>query len=112
MSYRDDFFKKENIIGYTGDLKDNPTVYFKKGSEFGRITQDHGNADNIGRNKVRTADDYEIKNSGRNGNAQEFYNGAVKHNSRNPFVEVTDESIDELAKSISSFKELKPKYSS
>lgn len=30
MSYHDDFYIKDNIIGYTGDILHNPTVYFKK----------------------------------------------------------------------------------
>ena len=28
MGYCDEFYKKDNILGYTGDLMDKPTVYF------------------------------------------------------------------------------------
>lgn len=109
-NYRDDFYKKENIIGYTGSLTNNPTVYFKDGDEFGRITQNHGNPNNIGRNKVRSYSDYRINNTGKNGAAQEYYNGKIRHSSRNPFISVSDDSRDELAQSIARFTEIKPKY--
>jgi hypothetical protein len=69
MGYRDDFYKKDNILGYTGDLMKDPTVYFADAGglnpktvdvdgrtqvlvSFGRITQDHPHKNNIGRGKV------------------------------------------------------------
>lgn len=109
-NYRDDFYTRNNIIGYTGALADNPTVYFRNGNEFGRITQAHGNPNNVGRNVTRIAADYKIENSGPNENAQEFYNGEIKHSSRNPFIEVTDKNRDILAHSIDTFTDIKPKY--
>ncbi|UTW64087.1 hypothetical protein KFE98_08095 [bacterium SCSIO 12741] len=61
--YRDDFYRPENIIGHTGDLNKNPTVYFRKGNEVGRITQKFDrNPLNEGREKVRSMDGYSIDN--------------------------------------------------
>lgn len=79
MGYRDDFYKAENIIGFTGDLANNPTVYFADaggkspklekvgGSDkvvvsFGHITQAHSIAANVGREAVREAYSYSIFN--------------------------------------------------
>jgi hypothetical protein len=82
MGYRDDFYKKENIIGYTGDLSDiKYTVYFADAGglnprltnvngkqqvlvSFGRITQDHPNKKNIGRGTVHECYSYTIYNDG------------------------------------------------
>ena len=80
MPYRNDFYIRENIIGYTGNLHNNPTVYFsnKLGKNletisidgvdenlivFGHITQEHDEADNIGRMKLRQSYSYQIINS-------------------------------------------------
>ena len=52
MGYRDDFFIASNIVGYTGDLQDNPTVYFETDEEQAHITQAHKKADNVGRGAV------------------------------------------------------------
>jgi hypothetical protein len=65
MGYRDDFYIAENIIGYTGKLQENPSVYFFIGGAsktFGHITQDHGVPENIGRGKVKTDPDYKYGN--------------------------------------------------
>lgn len=82
MGYRDDFYKKENILGYTGDLTDIKfTVYFADAGalnpktvevngrqqvlvSFGRITQDHPHKDNIGRGEVHECYSYSIFNDG------------------------------------------------
>ncbi|MBQ4822433.1 hypothetical protein [Aquimarina sp. MMG016] len=109
-NYRDDFFTAENIIGYTGELGMNPTVYFRDGDYFGRITQDHGHADNIGRNIVRFAPDYKIVNDISSGSAYEYYDGAYRHKSRNKFIPVSSDSLYELELAINKFKEIKPKY--
>lgn len=114
MGYCDDFYVKANIIGYTGDLKDSSkvTVYFRNGNKFGRITQDHPHQDNIGRNQVRDCGDYRIGNNANN-KCEEFYNGAVKHTSRNAFVAVPQTSVDTidvLAKAITAFPNAKSKY--
>jgi len=106
--YEDGFYKRSNIIGYTGDINVNPTVYFKNGNKFGRITQDHTNKSNIGRNEVRIAGDYRITNT-HNGKAQEFYNGGVRHNSRNPFKPAGWLEKFKLAKAIQRFPNKKAK---
>jgi hypothetical protein len=53
-AYRPDFYTAENIIGYTGKLRDKPTVYFSDPDtgEFGHITQWHKIKANIGRQPV------------------------------------------------------------
>ncbi len=117
--YRDDFYSAENIVGYTGTIGQNETVYFKKGDEYGRITQDHKQPENIGRNKVREDALYEIKNEdhddGKGLRAREYKGdgkGGQKatHTSRNPFVPVdSEETRQELAKAIDAFKNEKEK---
>ena len=82
MGYRDDFYIKDNILGYTGDLNDIKfTVYFADAGRmnprtvevngkqqvlvsFGRITQDHPNKDNVGRGAVHECYSYSISNEG------------------------------------------------
>jgi hypothetical protein len=79
MGYRDDFYTRDNIIGYTGDLHGPFTVYFADAGvlnprtkevngrlqvlvSFGRITQEHPHEDNIGRGKVHECYSYSISN--------------------------------------------------
>ena len=62
MGYRDDFYVAPNMYGYTGDIDDNPTVYFKTATEHGRITQDHPRRGNIGRDVVKGNEGYSIGN--------------------------------------------------
>ncbi len=110
--YEDEFYRKENIIGYTGALDENPTVYFRNGKTFGRITQDHSNPKNIGRNKIRLKEDYSITNDGNEGKAIEIYDGAVKHRSRNAFVTIegNEDALPILEIAIEQFPNIKPKY--
>ena len=87
MGYRDDFYKKDNILGYTGDLMKDPTVYFADAGglnpntvdvdgrtqvlvSFGRITQVHPHEDNVGRGKVHECYSYSISNVTENGREQ------------------------------------------
>ncbi len=49
MADYDYFYKFENFIGYTGDLANNPTLYFMDKSYYGRITTQHRHANNVGR---------------------------------------------------------------
>jgi hypothetical protein len=86
MTYRADFYIPENIIGYTGNIDNNPTVYFRKVYQFGHITQAHGVGHNEGREAVDFARDYEIKNV--NGVCHEFKGGACFHESRNRFISI------------------------
>lgn len=91
MGYRDEFYSAANIVGYTGDPANNPTVYFRQGNAFGRITQDHDDPTNIGREQVRAHDDYRIENVPYKGrlHAAEFYAGAYQHVSRGVFTPLT-----------------------
>lgn len=115
MGYRDDFYIVSNIIGYTGKVNKKPTVYFMTEDEYGRITQDHKNVNNIGRNKVRSREGYTFENEDVDGKVKmvERRNGQKYHTSRNPFVRV-DHDKDEmtvalLAQSIKDFTEIKSK---
>lgn len=67
MGYRDDFYVRENIIGYTGSLTSSalPTIYFydRHRAILGHITQSHADNTSIGRQKVIVAIDYLIFNS-------------------------------------------------
>jgi len=109
MTYEEKFYISGNIIGYTGDIDSNPTVYFLNGNRFGRITQSHSDKDNIGRNKVREYSDYKIENN-KDEKAQEYYNGKTRHTSRSKFIKVTEGTRSKLANAIAAFKCLKPKY--
>ena len=68
MGYRDDFYCVGNMIGYTGDVHDFPTVYFlikaPGGSIYGHITQKHKMPGNVGRMYVDDTPDphYTIRN--------------------------------------------------
>jgi hypothetical protein len=63
MGYRDDFYKAENMIGYTGTLHEFPTVYFLTKKEYGHITQKHPHSQNVGRHGVGDATNgYKIGN--------------------------------------------------
>lgn len=84
MSFRGDFYIPQNIIGYTGNINNNPTVYFLNGTSFGHITQAHDIRQNVGREEVYQAQDYEIRNI--NGRAQEWAWGHCIHPSRNLFI--------------------------
>jgi len=88
MTYRGDFYIPENIIGYTGNIHHDPTVYFQKGHNFGHITQAHGIGHNVGREEVRYAQDYVIRNV--RGRCREYWGGMVQHDSRSMFLNVSD----------------------
>jgi hypothetical protein len=114
MGYRDDFYIADNVIGYTGVITNNPTVYFESDSEYGRITQDHPNKDNIGRNTVRSNEGHTFGNENYLGKyrAVERVGGKVTHPSRNVFV--TTEGLSEgdkalLFQAILKFQSAKPK---
>jgi hypothetical protein len=89
MGYRDDFYVKDNIIGWTGDIDgDSFSVYFADciGNppktvriadvdqivvQFGHITQKHDCPYNIGREEVGECFSYAIFNGGGSGNMTE-----------------------------------------
>jgi len=122
MTYRNDFYKKENIIGYTGDLNQKPTVYFQKAHtynpgliSFGRITQAHADDQNVGREFVFKAKHYSARNERVHGTRTlvERVNDQLIHTSRNPMILVDQKNtnvIDQLAESIDKYPELKPRY--
>ena len=122
MGYRDDFFVVENMYGYTGDLHNDPTVYFMSNTEHARITQDHDHKDNIGRDVVKSNETYSIENLPDENNADriramEFeynplFDAEIRvHKSRNPLVLITATTTDAdraiLSQSIWKYTELK-----
>ena len=139
MGYRDDFYTKDNILGYTGKLDDNPTVYFADAGRmnpktvevdgkqqvvvtFGHITQAHDIPTNVGREQVDESYSYSIHNVMENGeeHAQEAVygrpRGAAKathvdfHTSRNRFEAATKGNTEILARAIARFPEIKKMY--
>ena len=84
MGYKDEFYKEDNIIGYTGHLLRDPTVYFFESGimylttgmpktinihgkdqillMFGHITQKYSNSDYLRRERVRKSYSYSICN--------------------------------------------------
>lgn len=50
--YEPNFYIPENIIGYTGILQKNPTVYFLSKTQYGHITQVHEEWKNVGREVI------------------------------------------------------------
>ncbi|MEO0911660.1 MAG: hypothetical protein AAFY59_01515 [Pseudomonadota bacterium] len=112
MGHRDDFYTVDNIIGYTGKVHENPTVYFRKGDEYGHITQKHGIPQNEGRGPVREHSDYRIDNRDVKGEQKcvEYADGKVFHISRNVFIArdaVSEDQLRILALSITNHTELK-----
>lgn len=106
--YAPGLYNVKNIIGYTGSLDYNPTVYFKKGNQVGHITQHHDDDSNVGREIGISSPAYSISNSGEGGTAQEKLYGEEYHTSRNPFIPVTSlQEIERLAPAIEEFKNLK-----
>ena len=92
MPYRADFYIPENIIGYTGQIDNNPTVYFMEGpahgpNEYGHITQAHRIGPNEGRETVRSSAQYEMR-AGAAGNLEEWDAGRRIHSSRSRFIPV------------------------
>ncbi len=124
---KNDLYHKDNIIGYTGDLTDNPTIYFKKehtnnkgivdSVSFGHITQAHKYDFNLGREKVGKAKTYEIKNNGKKNDkgditAQEYANGVMFHPSRNKFNDVSKNKAmkEQLSNVLDNYMEVKKRY--
>jgi len=104
--YAPDFYVKENIIGFTGNLYSNPTVYFQNNIAYGHITQSHSNPNNIGRELVNYSHRYTIGNTGMGGTSEEKIGAIVFHPSRTRFVSrrhLTMAIIEELAKAIEQF---------
>lgn len=85
----------------------NQRFIFSANNEFGRITQEHENTDNVGRNVVREKLDYKIYNNA--GRTQEYYDGKVQHTIRNRFTDVSNSNRDTLALAIVKFSNIKSK---
>lgn len=62
MAYCNWLYNMHNIIGYTGAINDRPTVYFRMGRAYGRITQNHKLPYNIGREKYKIHVAYRMEN--------------------------------------------------
>lgn len=115
MGYRDDLYSVANIIGYTGTIQSDATVYFQSGQTFGHITQNHSIKQNVGREGVGQHQNYAIGN--------EQIDGAMKcverigpgedgiiHVSRNLFHPVAGLSqlhLNLLARALLNFSEQK-----
>jgi hypothetical protein len=116
MGYRDDFYVVDNIVGYTGKVKDAPTVYFESESEIGHITQYHELKNNIGRELVFSREGYSGGNTDEGTDKvrlMEWMGTKLIHTSRNEMISVEgmpaeDQSI--LAQSIWTYLALKSRY--
>lgn len=118
MSYRDDLYCAEYLIGYTGALNAFPTVYFYKPStaEFGHITQQHPIPENEGREAVQTAaGGYRIVNEEYTNDegvvvtALSEYNGThCFHPSRHAFIPKDGTNEGTLLQAIQRFPNEKP----
>lgn len=133
--YRPDFYVRENMIGYTGELHNAPTIYFKSATEYGHITQAHKLASNVGREMIgmltisdgRRRFDYTLRNTRmklRKGgpieeHAIEQYIEATSgayiniHLSRNKFVDIKRKNVkavDMMAQAIWRHPSLKRRF--
>ena len=87
MAYAADFYVPENIIGYTGVLNKNPTVYFLSATHYGHITQVHDEWRNVGRETIRPNAQYAFGNVGDNNCLVESDSAApMSHESRSPMI--------------------------
>jgi hypothetical protein len=87
VAYAPDFYIPENIIGYTGVLSKNPTVYFLSSTHYGHITQVHDEWRNVGRETIRSNAQYMFGNVGDNNCLVEEDPGApMYHHSRSPMI--------------------------
>ncbi len=115
MGYEDHFYVRRNIMGYTGQLLEDPTVYFITQNEHGRITQKHQNEGNIGRSLVKSRQGYTFENKHIGGKLRlvEYLNGRQFHTSRNELILIdptpSDNTLDILERAIARFPDLKSK---
>ncbi len=93
MAYAPDFYIPENIIGYTGVLNKNPTVYFLSATHYGHITQVHDEWRNVGRETIASNARYIFGNVGDNGALVERDPGVMSHTSRSPMILVSATTI-------------------
>ena len=93
MAYRADFYIPANIIGYTGVLKKNPTVYFLSSTEYGHITQVHDAWENAGREEVHPNNSYEFGNRADQVLFEQDSACGMTHQSRSPMTLVNDGAL-------------------
>jgi hypothetical protein len=107
--YEPDFYTPENIIGYTGVLSKNPTVYFLSKTHYGHITQVHEDWTNVGREVIYPNASYEFGN----------WKGSLKerdtarpmgHTSRSPITLITGTPPPELTHAIMVHSERKARH--
>ena len=92
MGYRDDLYRPIHMIGYTGQLNDQPTAYFfnPEDGSYGHITQAHEYPANIGREGVHSHESYSLANEVVEGvlrNVERRF-GHAFHTSRNPLIPI------------------------
>jgi hypothetical protein len=101
VAYAPEFYSPENIIGYTGVLHKNPTVYFLSASHYGHITQVHDQWRNVGRETIRSSARYMFGNVGDHNCLVESDPGApMSHISRSPMILVSGAIPPELTHAI------------
>lgn len=86
LAYEPEFYSPKNIIGYTGVLNKNPTVYFLSSTHYGHITQVHNNWMNVGRSTIRVNAKYFFGNVADNNCLFERDPGVLTHKSRSPMI--------------------------
>jgi hypothetical protein len=87
VAYAPEFYVPENIIGYTGVLNKNPTVYFLSATHYGHITQVHDTWRNVGRETIRPNARYVFGNVGNNNCLIESDDAApMGHTSRSAMI--------------------------
>jgi hypothetical protein len=86
VAYAADFYTPDNIIGYTGVLNKNPTVYFLSKTHYGHITQVHGTWRNVGRETIRSNSKYFFGNVADGNCLFERDPGVMTHQSRSPMI--------------------------
>lgn len=104
MAYKARFYCIQNMIGYTGDIHNFPTVYFLKqvagGSFYGHITQKHDLPGNVGRMHVSGRPDphYTIGNQMINGVLKMVERGSGwVHESRSSLTTLRHMSANDIA---------------
>jgi hypothetical protein len=94
VAYAPAFYIPENIIGYTGVLNKNPTVYFLSATHYGHITQVHDEWRNVGRETIRPNAGYMFGNVGDENCLVERDSAAsMYHHSRSPMILVAAGAI-------------------
>jgi len=98
--YEPDFYTPENIIGYTGVLNKNPTVYFLSRTHYGHITQVHEEWTNVGREVIYPNTTYAFGN--RDGVRLTEFDSArpMSHTSRSAMTLISGSPPPELTHAI------------